>query len=89
MAAKTPSSVILVGAIGSNVLKRAVFTDIDDTDTWAYGGEGLVDAWFNKTDDPSTAASATVGVSISSGTVTFNCGEDNNTGTLFMLCAGI
>lgn len=86
MAAKTPSS-ITAHSLGSVLLKRAVFTDIDDGDTYAYGGDGLVDAWFNRTDDPTQTKEA-IGVSISSGTVTFNAPEDNCTGTLFMLVSG-
>ena len=83
MAAKTPSSVI-VDNLGSLNLIRAVFADIDNDDTWVSGIENIVDHWFNRTDDP-TAGTEGVGLSNASGTVTFYTGEDNVTGTCFVL----
>lgn len=85
MAAKTPSTIKKYN-LGNVTLIRAVFTDMDDADTWASGMSGVIDQWFNRTDDP-TQGTEGVGVSESSGTFTFNCGEDDNTGTLFVLKA--
>lgn len=86
-AAKTPSTVTAY-SMGSLTLKRAVFSDIDDGDTWASGMDGVVDMWFNRTDDPTQTKEA-LGVSVSSGTFTFNAPEANCTGTLFVLQAGV
>lgn len=86
MAEKTPSS-MTTHSLGDLTLKRAIFTDIDDADTYPYGGEGVLDQWFNRTDDP-TGGMESVGTSNSSNTITFNAPEANCTGTLFMLIKG-
>jgi len=83
MAAKTPST-IKKENLGSLNLIMSTFTDIDDADTYVSGLDAVVDQWFNRTDDP-TQGTEGVGVSESSGTFTFNAGEDNITGILFIL----
>lgn len=84
MAAKTPDSVYQE-SLGSLRLIRAKFTstNLDNTDTYATGIDGIVDAWFS----PSTTTGV-VGVSNSSGTLTFACSADNQVGTLFILVRG-
>lgn len=80
MAAKTPASVSQE-SLGSVRLVRAVFTDVDNTDTWASAITGVIDGWFS----PSTTTGST-GVSVSGSTVTFACSADNQAGTLYLLC---
>lgn len=87
MAAKTPASTKQEN-LGSVTLKMFTFTDIDDADTFASAVVGIVNAWFNRTDDP-TQGTEGVGVSVSGSDITFNTGEDDITGTLFMLCKSI
>lgn len=86
MAAKTPVS-ILRESLGSLTLHIATFTtnDIDDADTWASGIPGIVGAWCNPTDDPTTQASNGIDLGISGSTITFYAGESNRTGIVFVL----
>jgi hypothetical protein len=87
MASKPPDSVYLEKH-GTNLLRRAVWssTNLDDADTWASGiTTGYVDHWFSPKNDPTTQASTGMHVAYSAGTFTFYPGEDNCTGTLFVL----
>lgn len=81
MAAKTPDSV-KQDKLGTVRLIYAFFTstNLDNTDTYATGIDGIIGAWFA----PNTTTGV-VGVSNSSGTLTFACSADNQTGTLFIL----
>jgi len=85
MAAKTPSTITKIGTLGNATLVKAVFTDLDDTDTWASGMSGVIGQWFNRTDDPTTQASVGMSVSESSGTFTFYPAEDDTAGALYVL----
>lgn len=86
MAAKTPDS-IKKESLGSVTLIRAIFssTNLDDADTWASGMTNIIDQWANGTNNPSTQASTGIHVAESSGTFTFYPGEDNWTGTIFII----
>lgn len=83
MAAKTPDS-LSQDLLGTLRLVRALFTstNLDNTDTYATGMKGIVDAWFK----PNTTTGV-VGCDIdqSTGTITFATSADNQTGTLFIL----
>lgn len=84
MAAITPSTHYIENA-GSKVLHIATFAGTaDDGDTWASGLTGIVGYWANGTDDP-TQTKEGVDVSVSSGTFTFNLGEDNRSFILYVL----
>jgi hypothetical protein len=85
MAAKTPDS-IQQESLGSLKLIIATFTtnDIDDGDTWASGIQGIVGYWGNLTDD-GTQAKEGIDISLSTSTFTFNVGEDNRTGLIYVL----
>lgn len=86
MAAKTPDSIVRE-SMGSKTLFIATFStnDIDDGDTWATGlGTNIVGYWGNLTDD-GTQAKESIDISNSSGTLTFNVGEDNRTGIVYVL----
>lgn len=86
MAEKTPDS-RKVNNMGSMTLLelRYTSTNLDDADTYTSGITGIVNHWFGATNNPGTQASAGVHVSRSGGTFTFFPGEDNATGTLFVL----
>ncbi len=87
MAAKTPVSVIREN-VGSLTLHIATFTtnDLDDGDTWTSGINGVLAAWCNGTDDPTTQASNGIDVGFTAaGVFTFYPGEDNRTGILMVL----
>lgn len=77
MAAITPSTLIRESS-GSLTMYIATFADTaDDGDTWASGlGSNVVSYCAVGTDDP-TQAKEGIDVSNSSGTFTFNLGEDN------------
>ena len=81
MAAKTPDSV-KQDKLGTVRLIYANFTstNLDDTDTYATGIDGIIGAWFSP-----DSTKGVVGVSNSAGTLTFACSADNQTGTLFIL----
>ncbi len=90
MAAKTPDSVI-TESLGSLTLKIATFStnDIDDGDTWDTGLSGkIVGYWANATDDP-TQTKEGIDCSESAGVITFNTGEDNRTGMVYVLVKGL
>lgn len=87
MAAKTPDSVIRE-SLGSLTLHIATFStnDIDDADTWTSGINGVLTAWCNGTDDPTTQASNGIDVGFTAaGVFTFYAGESNRTGVLHVL----
>ena len=85
MAAVTPSTLIREN-VGSLTLHTATFANTtDDGDTWASGlGTNVVGYWANGTDDP-TQGKEGIDVSNSSGTFTFNTGEDNRGIMLYVL----
>lgn len=83
MAAKTPSTTYRE-SLGSATLFIATFTDIDNDDTYASGlSTNVIGYWFNCT--LADTAAKDVHVAVSSGTFTFSTGEDNITGTLYIL----
>lgn len=87
-AAKTPSS-LLKESVGSMSIWIAKFTDIDDTDTYASGITDIVAAWCDATDVPTGASYEGIDVGYTSaGAITFNTGEDNRTGNLYILAGG-
>lgn len=57
---------------------------VDDGETWVSGLPNALAYWFNATND-GTQTNEAVDVSFSAGTFTFNTGEDNRTGTLYVL----
>jgi hypothetical protein len=88
MAAKTPDS-IQQESLGSLKLIIATFStnDIDDGDTWASGIRGVVGYWGNLTDD-GTQAKEGIDITLTTaatGAFTFNVGEDNRTGLVYVL----
>ena len=88
MAAKTPDSVI-VESCGSLTLRIATFStnDIDDGDTWTSNIPGVVGYWGNLTDD-GTQAKEGIDITLTTaatGVFTFNVGEDNRTGLIYVL----
>ncbi len=89
MAAKTPDS-IKSHNMGSENLVRVIFSDtnIDDADTWTSGMTNIVDFWAMGKNNPSTQGSAGIHISEASGVFTFYPGEDNWTGTLFIMKKG-
>ena len=91
MAAKTPDSV-LVESCGSLTLRIATFStnDIDDGDTWTTGIDSIVGYWGNLTDD-GTQTKEGIDITLttaSTGVLTFNVGEDNRTGLVYLLSRG-
>ncbi len=86
MAAKTPDS-RTIHSLGSERLIRLVYssTNLDDGDTYASGIEGIVDQWANGANNPATQASSGIHISESAGTFTFYPGEDDWTGTIYVL----
>ena len=85
MAAKTPDAVYRESC-GSLTLLRCDFltTNIDNDDTYASGsGSNVWGYWFNCT--LTDTAAKDVHPSNSSGTFTFSTGEDDITGTLYIL----
>ena len=84
MGAVSPSAIRRFN-IGNASLVQAVFTSVDDGDTWASGLTGVLGQLFGQTDNPSTQASAGISVAESSGTFTFYPGEDGAAGSLFIL----
>jgi len=83
-AARTPS-LIIREKWGSLDLHIATLDTVDDTDTYASGIKRVVGYWANGTDDPTTQTSGKIDVSESSGTFTFNCGEDDRSCMLYVL----
>ena len=81
MAAKTPDT-IRQENLGTVRLVMAIFssTNIDDTDTYTTGMDGIVGAWFAP--DLTTGV---VGVSNAAGVLTFAASAANQTGTLYIL----
>ena len=62
--------------------------DVDDGDTFASGlSNRIIAAWFNASTNPSTQTSNGVDVTYtySTGAIIFQCGENNNTGKLYIL----
>ena len=90
MAAKTPDS-IKTENLGSVNLVRAVFSDtnLDDADTWTSSMTGILDFWAQGKNNPTTQASTGIHISEASGVFTVYPGEDNWTGTIFILRKGI
>jgi len=86
MAEKTPDS-RRTSNLGSVTLLELTYsaTNLDDADTYTSGIEGIVNHWFSPTNNPGTQASAGIHVARSGKVFTFYPGEDNATGTLFVL----
>lgn len=85
MADATASGNPIRESLGSLQLHIITFSNIDDTNTYASGIKRVVGYWCNGTDDPSTQASGAIDVSESSGTFTFNTGENGRAGMLYVL----
>jgi len=88
MAAKTPDSVLREN-LGSLTLHIATFStsDIDDGDTWTSKIPGIVGYWGNLTDD-GTQTKEGIDITLTTaatGVMTFNVGEDNRTGVIYVL----
>lgn len=85
--ARTPT--LYLDSVGDMKLYwTAEMSDVDDGDTFASGlSNRIVAAWFDPTDDPTTQASNAVDVNYtySTGAITFQTGEDNRTGKLYIL----
>ena len=85
--ARTPT--LIEESVGSMKLYWTdVMTDVDDADTFASGlTNRIVAAWFNPTDNPTTQTSNSVDVNYvySTGAITFQTGETNRTGKLYIL----
>jgi hypothetical protein len=84
MAAVTPSSIRRENLGSVNLLICPFANTLDDADTWDSGLTSVVGFWANRTDAP-TQEKEGVDVSESSGTFTFNMGEDNKAITLYVL----
>lgn len=85
MGAVSASSVLREN-VGSLTLHIVTFANTtDDGDTWASGLPNVVGFWANGTDDATTQGNTGIDVSESSGTFTFNLGEDNRSFTLYVL----
>ena len=92
MAAKTADS-ILKENVGSCTLYIATFStnDIDDGDTWASGIPNVIGYWGNLTDD-GTQEKEKIDITLSTaatGAFTFNVGENNRTGMIYVLSKNI
>ena len=79
MAAKTPSSVKVLSVGNGLVVRKAVFADIDNADTWTSGLKGV--STVVAVDNTGTTT-AGVAVSESGGVFTFACATDNKAVTL-------
>jgi hypothetical protein len=104
MAAVTPSSVNVenIGSLRLVIAKFAA--TVDDGDTWDTGTEGkntdpsggyyytgvgsVVGYWANLEDAATDHHNAGCDLTISSGTITFNLGEDNRQPTVYLLVKG-
>ena len=85
MGAITPSATLRENA-GSVLLHIFTFAaTADDGDTYASGISDVVGFWGNCTDDPTGAANNGIDISESSGTFTFNLGEDDRSFMLYVL----
>lgn len=80
----TISSTIREG-VGDMLLHVVSFSDLDDTDTYVSGLQGIVTWWATATDNPSTQTNNALDVSESSGTFTFNSGENDRVAKLVIL----
>ena len=88
MASKTPDSIVQE-SLGSLKLHIATFStnDIDDTDYWTSKIPGIVGYWGNLTDD-GTQTKEGIDITLttaSTGLLTFNVGESNRTGVIYVL----
>lgn len=81
MASKVPDSIKQeqLGTVRL-ILARYSSTNLDDTDTWASGIKGIVDAFF--TPDSTTGV---IACAVSGSTITFAASAANQTGTLHIL----
>lgn len=86
MAEKTPDSRQVL-SMGDHRLLRLIYTSttLDDGDTYTSAIKGIVDQWFNQTDDPTAQAAAGMSVSEASKVFTFRPGENGATGTLYVI----
>lgn len=89
MGEKLPDSV-LRESLGSLTILQCIFstTNVDDGDTYASGlGTNVWGYWFNAS-LACTQGNEGVNVSNSSGTFTFQTGENDVTGSLYILTRG-
>ena len=84
MAVRTPDPIIIENT-GSSTLHIATFADIDDGDTWASAIKNIIGYWAVASDDVTSGQLVGIDVSLSTSTFTFNTGEDNRTGLLYVL----
>lgn len=72
-------------SLGSMTLHIVSFSDLDDTDTYVSGLQGIVSWWGVQTDNPGTQTNNAMDISESSGTFTFNLPEDDRVAKLYIL----
>ena len=84
MADRTPDPIIIENT-GSSKLHIATFSDIDNGDTWVSAIENIIGYWAVASDDVTSGQLAGIDLSLSSGTFTFNTGEDNRTALVYVL----
>jgi hypothetical protein len=89
MAARTPVE-ILQHSIGANKLHIALFSDIDDDDTWISGIRSVIGYWAAGIDEPTRGDEGvimrkTAETSSSGSTFAFSTGEDNRVVKAFVL----
>lgn len=86
MAAKTPSSVY-TESFGTTTMYICPFADIDNGDTYTVTPlTNVIGFWCQATNAPTqTHEGIDVGYAQSTGVFTFSTGEDNRTGTLYIL----
>ena len=75
-------------SIGDLTLTIATFSNIDDTNTWASGIQGVVGYWGNLTDAAGTQGNEGIDITLttaSTGAFTFYTGEDTRTGMIYVL----
>ena len=86
-AARTPT--LYEESVGSMKLYwTGVMADVDKGDTFASGlSNRIVACWFDAVEDPTsqTAGAVDVGYTYSTGAISFDPGEDNRTGKLYIL----
>ena len=86
MAAATLSTVQREN-IGDLTLTIATFSNINNTNTWASGIEGVIGYWGNLTDD-GTQTKEGIDITLttpSTGAFTFQVGENSRTGLVYVL----
>jgi len=84
MAVERTPDAVTSESFGSVRLVIATFAELDDGDTWVTNIPNAVGYWCNATTSP-TQTDEAIDVSFSAGTFTFNCGEEDKAGMLYVL----